>query len=821
MFFSIRQSEDAPKSAYGQETARLEEERIEQERREAQEVATRKAEENNWRKGFLTHTWRILNRCQKDLTIIKEKKSQTRQFNWQMRTDGLPNTLSIPELNAFRTRWKDVSDSAEPTIERVIERYPEAVRVVTDIDDLLSDLEEMSEEKLNMLIRLRFQIAKLLTDEVDLLTIMLLQDISLFYDEEKGKSSLEIVEEEFSIGLGVENIFNEDAQIQLHSFERIGVFATFPTYLVNKKIPFVLRIFWQKRSHQWDMPRVNEVKTWPTISQSVSLDEMLKVILTENPPIAPKPKESSALDIELFLLVGGVIIIDLFELLDQPKRSKYYTVTVVKEMNRPVKSSFSSDYTPLPPPDPRADPEDIEKELKLHEKEMDRVLISITIKLSKSILWLEAPKIVQWDFAEKAWKMTGVWDTRFKEPDSGNAASVTFRLEKGAVIQAAIQRRTNLPLTSWTLKPIAPKTQAKRTDKDGKDEKEDGEAEDDAPKKWMGGGGGAFGDEMIGMSSDSEDEEEEVLIDEEELQNGPPAAYLSIIGAVVTLDIDLEGNETCLRNAKNGPDIILEDLFMKKMTATQLIETLRSRGLEIAPSPAVRRSMDELPKKHSSVELHSYKGIALAAASRRFTFAWSRWNFNAGNRNMVLQVQGPEGVKGGQHQLIHISPEQCKYLACTEVSQALDLETIQEKTEIRCGIRSLCYMLPHQFGFQPKLGCFHALKCWCNLLIDADKSVGTLALGTYDVSKAFDSLLHPQAMNEILNRGVSLDLVRPLLYMYCHMKAKIRIPGSNLLTDDIPIHIGVKHGAVTSPTVYNNATLPAQSQLSSCSIYKA
>jgi cell fate regulator YaaT (PSP1 superfamily) len=74
-----------------------------------------------------------------------------------MRTDGLPNTLSIPELNAFRTRWKDVSDSAEPTMERVIERYPEAVRVVTDIDNLLIDLEEMSEEKLNMLIKVKLK----------------------------------------------------------------------------------------------------------------------------------------------------------------------------------------------------------------------------------------------------------------------------------------------------------------------------------------------------------------------------------------------------------------------------------------------------------------------------------------------------------------------------------------------------------------------------------------------------------------------------------------------------------------------------------------
>ena len=90
-------------------------------------------------------------------------------------------------------------------------------------------------------------------------------------------------------------------------------------------------------------------------------------------------------------------------------------------------------------------------------------------------------------------------------------------------------------------------------------------------------------------------------------------------------------------------------------------------------------------------------------------------------------------------------------------------------------LRSTCYTPSYQFGFQPKLGCFHALKCLCNLLIDADESDGTLALGTYDVSKAFDSLLHPQAMNELLNRGVSPDLVRLILYICHHMHALIKI----------------------------------------------
>ena len=97
-------------------------------------------------------------------------------------------------------------------------------------------------------------------------------------------------------------------------------------------------------------------------------------------------------------------------------------------------------------------------------------------------------------------------------------------------------------------------------------------------------------------------------------------------------------------------------------------------------------------------------------------------------------------------------------------------------------LRSTCYTPPYQFGFQPKLGCFHALKCLCNLLIDADESDGTSALGTYYGCKAFDSLLHPQAMNELLNRGVLPDLVRPIFCMYYHIKAKICILGNDLLT---------------------------------------
>ena len=58
-------------------------------------------------------------------------------------------------------------------------------------------------------------------------------------------------------------------------------------------------------------------------------------------------------------------------------------------------------------------------------------------------------------------------------------------------------------------------------------------------------------------------------------------------------------------------------------------------------------------------------------------------------------------------------------------------------------------MPPYQFGFYPKLGCFHALRCLCDLLVDANECDETLAFGKYYFSKAFDAVLHRQAMNEL------------------------------------------------------------------------
>jgi hypothetical protein len=133
-------------------------------------------------------------------------------------------------------------------------------------------------------------------------------------------------------------------------------------------------------------------------------------------------------------------------------------------------------------------------------------------------------------------------------------------------------------------------------------------------------------------------------------------------------------------------------------------------------------------------------------------------------------------------------------------------------------IRQQCVMLPFQFGFQPHLGCNHALRSLCTILKDTERLDSPLAIGAYDISNAFGSQIHSQAMHELLKSGISVDLVRPLYCMYRHLCVRLKI-GSSLLPSELRVNIGIKQRVIISPTIYNNATLRALGDLSPCCIF--
>jgi len=65
-----------------------------------------------------------------------------------------------------------------------------------------------------------------------------------------------------------------------------------------------------------------------------------------------------------------------------------------------------------------------------------------------------------------------------------------------------------------------------------------------------------------------------------------------------------------------------------------------------------------------------------------------------------------------------------------------------------------------------------------------------LAVCVYDISNVFDSLIHSEAMLELIRRGVAVDFLGLLFYMYHHLKVRLKIEGS-IVPVDIPMYIGI------------------------------
>ena len=92
-----------------------------------------------------------------------------------------------------------------------------------------------------------------------------------------------------------------------------------------------------------------------------------------------------------------------------------------------------------------------------------------------------------------------------------------------------------------------------------------------------------------------------------------------------------------------------------------------------------------------------------------------------------------------------------------------------------------------------------------NVLADAERSRSHIILCALDVAHAFDSCIFSQVLFEVYKRGVNFCIVKCLLYMYHHLKAKLK--GGSSLFDILK---GVRQGGLTSPSLFNNSVLNAQ-----------
>lgn len=117
---------------------------------------------------------------------------------------------------------------------------------------------------------------------------------------------------------------------------------------------------------------------------------------------------------------------------------------------------WKADYKSPAPPDEntvtKKTPEEIEREIKLQEMELQK-LVSVHLKLPTSSLWFEPPTVVRWLAAAESptgrpyWSTAGFYDIKF---DDGKQ-TLSFRTVNFGIFALSAFRFSNLPLQNWEL----------------------------------------------------------------------------------------------------------------------------------------------------------------------------------------------------------------------------------------------------------------------------------------------------------------------------------------------------------------------------------
>ena len=100
----------------------------------------------------------------------------------------------------------------------------------------------------------------------------------------------------------------------------------------------------------------------------------------------------------------------------------------------------------------------------------------------------------------------------------------------------------------------------------------------------------------------------------------------------------------------------------------------------------------------------------------------------------------------------------------------------------------------YQFGFTVGLGCADALFALAAILSDSEATGDPLVIGSFDVSRAFDSSGHAQNLLEAYKQGLNLCFVRVMHYMYNNLRAQIEMPSCPAESVIVPVGKGVRQG---------------------------
>ncbi|KFQ86703.1 Protein CASC1, partial [Phoenicopterus ruber ruber] len=161
---------------------------------------------------------------------------------------------------------------------------------------------------------------------------------------------------------------------------------------------------------------------------------------------------------------------------------------------------------------------------------------------------------------------------------------------------------------------------------------------------------------------------------------GTDEALLTVTTVFATVQMQIKGNRCMLSSVVVEEKDVLSHVTGKWISPVDLRAVLKKAGVNIFPGECSHKYVC-VKEKAPLAEVRAYQQMALVASA--FAFAWSKWNLEAGQEQVVFKVSEhlkADSVKDKDWSLYMFNGQKAQKLKITETSEAFS-EELEEDSE--------------------------------------------------------------------------------------------------------------------------------------------
>uniref|UniRef100_A0A3B4F8D8 Dynein axonemal intermediate chain 7 n=1 Tax=Pundamilia nyererei TaxID=303518 RepID=A0A3B4F8D8_9CICH len=381
------------------------------------------------------------------------------QWERYMRCDGAPDPAVQKEMNTYMSLWRDDPEVNITLVElsAVCSNTNLFLQLVDELEDFLKDVTDPQEGQKYQKVLINLQ--ELIHSKHHLATEEILKSASENVSTETGNMQTVIKDDNITLCLWAN--LNKIPRFKSVSFSEAGLSFELPKQLAVSDI--AVRILHTRYDHLSSLARMTHLRThtlsnrvYPAMQYTQRLGERESAASLWSRRSSPEPEESQVTVLLKALMTVLSVCSPVRDPIGPPEEHTVINpvAQVVDLMEyTPLGGVFYYDAFHLPPQIQYAHGwkfVQAEKSgLDGHEA-LPCPLIGVSVTLPDSVVFLEAPQVARWDAAGKQWRMDGISDISYDEPE----AKISFKMDSFQAFALMQKTYANLPFQSWELRPL-------------------------------------------------------------------------------------------------------------------------------------------------------------------------------------------------------------------------------------------------------------------------------------------------------------------------------------------------------------------------------